>query len=71
MLANVLVAQSWPTVCDSMDCCPPGSSVRGILQARILEWVAMPSTGVLPYPGIEPRFPPLWTDLLPFEPLGC
>ena len=31
------------TLCDSMDCSPPGSSVHGILQARILEWVAMPS----------------------------
>ena len=27
--------------CDSMDCCPPGSSVHGILQTRILEWVAI------------------------------
>ena len=38
---KVLVAQSCPTLCDPMDCGPPGSSVRGILQARILEWVAM------------------------------
>ena len=30
------------TPCDPMDCSPPGSSVHGILQARILEWVAMP-----------------------------
>ena len=30
--------------CDSMDCSPPGSSVHGILQARILEWIAMPSS---------------------------
>ena len=36
-----LVAQSCPTVCDPMDCSPPGSPVRGILQARILEWVAI------------------------------
>ena len=36
--------QSCPTLCDPMDCSPPGSSVRGILQARILEWVAMPSS---------------------------
>ena len=39
------VAQSCPTLCDPRDCSPPGSSVRGILQARILEWVAMPSSG--------------------------
>ena len=38
----MLVAQSRPTLCDSMDCIPPGSSLRGILQARILEWVAIP-----------------------------
>ena len=35
------VAQSCPTLCDSMDCSPPGSSVREILQARVLEWVAI------------------------------
>ena len=35
------VAQSCPTLCESMDCSPPGSSVHGILQARILEWVAI------------------------------
>ena len=39
-----LVAQSCPTLCNHMDCSPPGSSVRGILQARILGWVAMPSS---------------------------
>ena len=40
-----LVAQLCPTLRDSMDCSPPGSdsSVHGILQPRILEWVAMPS----------------------------
>ena len=35
------VAQSCPTLCDPMDCSPPGSSVHGIFQARILEWVAI------------------------------
>ena len=39
---SVLVAQSRQTVCNTMDCSPPGSSIHGILQARILEWVAMP-----------------------------
>ena len=38
------VTQSCPTLCDAMDCDPPGSSVHGILQARILEWAAMPSS---------------------------
>ena len=36
--------QSCPTLCDPVDCSPPGSSVHGMLQARILEWVAMPSS---------------------------
>ena len=42
------VAQSCLTLCDPMDCSPPGSSVHGILQARILEWVAMPSSRGFP-----------------------
>ena len=42
------------TLCDPMDCNPPGSSVHGILQARTLEWVAIPPPGDLPDPGIEP-----------------
>ena len=41
---TVLVAQLCLILCDRMDCSPPGSSVRGILQARILEWVAIPSS---------------------------
>ena len=39
---KVLVAQSCPIFCDLMDCSLPGSSLHGILQARILEWVAIP-----------------------------
>ena len=35
------VAQSCPTLCNPVDCSPPGSSIHGILQARILEWVAI------------------------------
>ena len=35
------VAQSCPTLSDPMDCSPPGSSVHGTLQARVLEWVAI------------------------------
>ena len=38
----VLIAQSDLTLCDPMDCSPPGSSVHGILQARILDWVVLP-----------------------------
>ena len=39
----MLVTQLFPTLCDSMDCTLPGSFVHGILQARILKWVAIPS----------------------------
>ena len=43
---KVLVAQLCPTRCNPVDCSPPGPSVHGILQARILEWLALPfSTG--------------------------
>ena len=38
---KVLVAQSCLTLCDPMDCSPPGSSVHGVSQSRILEWVAI------------------------------
>ena len=37
----MLVTQSCPTLCDSVDWGPPGSSIHGIFQARILEWVAI------------------------------
>ena len=50
--------------CDPMDYNLPGSSVNGILQARILEWVAISSPGDLPYPGMEPQSPALQTDSL-------
>ena len=44
--------------------------VRGIPQARILEWVAFPFSGDLPNPGVEPRSPALQVDSLPAEPQG-
>ena len=40
-IMKVLVAQSCPTLWDPMGCSPPGSSVHGVLQARVLEWVAI------------------------------
>ena len=46
--------QSCPTLCNPVDCSPPGSSVRGISQARILEWVPMPSSRGSSRPRIEP-----------------
>ena len=41
------VAQSCPTLSDPTDCSPPGFSVHGIFQARVLEWVALPSLNIL------------------------
>ena len=64
----VLVAQLCPTLCDPIDYIPPGSSVHGILQARILEWVPFPSLRDLPDPGIKPGSPTLQADSLPSEP---
>ena len=51
------IAQSCLTLCDRMDCSPPGCSVHGIFQARTLGWVACPPPLDLPDPGIEPGSP--------------
>ena len=45
-----VITQLGPILCDPVDCSPPGSSVHGILQAGILKWVAMPSSGVSSQP---------------------
>ena len=50
---HVLVSQSCLTLCYSMDCSQPGSSVHGIFQARILEWVAVPFFRGSSDPGIK------------------
>ena len=56
--------QSCLTLWDPMDCSPPDSSAHGILQARILEWVAMPSSKG----SSQPRSPALQVESLPSEP---
>ena len=66
----MLVAQSCLTLCDPKDYSLPGSSVHGVFQAKILEWVAIPSPGDLPNPGIEPASPALQASSLPSEPLS-
>ena len=63
-------AQSCPTLCDSMDCNLPDSSVYGIFQARVLEWVAPSFSIKSSQPMIEPRFPSLQADAWPSEPWG-
>ena len=62
------VAQSCPTICAPVDCSPPGSSVHGILQARVLGGLPFPSPGDLPDPGIKPRSTALQADTLTSEP---
>ena len=57
-------------LCDPMDCSLPGSSVHEISQARILEWVAMPSSRDLPHPGIKPGSPSFLVDSLPLSHQG-
>ena len=66
---RVLVAQLCPTLCDPMDCSPSGSSVHGILQVGILDWVPCPP-GDLSNRGIKPRYPALQVDSLLSEPPG-
>ena len=74
-----LVAKSCPTLCNAMDCSPPGSSVHWILQARILDGLPFPSPGGLLHQGIESNLGPLqcrWIlyqlshGVFPFLPLG-
>ena len=60
----MLVTQLCLALFDLMDCSPPGSSVHGILQARILEWLSFPSPGDLPDPGIKPKLPALEGNVL-------
>ena len=60
-----MIRCSTQLVCDPMDL-----TVHGIIQARILEWVAFPFSRDLPNPWIEPRSPALQADYLPAEPQG-
>ena len=73
-MAPASVTQSCLTLCNPVDCSPPGSSVHGIPQARILEWVChFPPPGNLPNPGIGPKAlvsPALQADSLLAEPSG-
>ena len=65
-----LVTQLCLTLCDPTDYIPLGSSVHGILQARILEWVAIPFSRKLSRSGIEPGSPALQVNCLLSEPPG-
>ena len=67
---KVLVTQLCLTLCDPMGCSPPGCSLHGIFQARILEWVAIPFSRGSSQPGIEPGSPILQADSLLPKPPG-
>ena len=70
----MLVTQSCPTLCDPMDCSPPGSSLHRILQARILVWVAIPFSRRFSWPRdqilvsrIAVRFFTIWATSWHFK----
>ena len=65
VVVKVKVTQSCLTLCDPMD-----YIIHGILQVRILEWVAVPFSRVSSQPRDEPRYPTLQADSLPAEPQG-
>ena len=75
MITCCLVAKLCPTLCDPMNCSPPGSSVHGISKAKKLEWVAISFSGDLLDPGIEPLSPALaggfFTPEPPRSPIYC
>ena len=63
----MLVAQLCPTFCNPTDCSPPGSPVHAILQARILEWVAILFSRVPSWPRDQTQFSALQVDSLPSQ----
>ena len=65
-----LVVQSCLTLCDPMDCSPPGSSVHGDIKQEIWSGLPCPPPGGLPKPGIEPKSPALQEDSSLPEPPG-
>ena len=69
---KVLVAQSCPTLCDTMDYSHQAPLSMAFFQARTLEGVPLPSPEDLPNPGTEPRSPALQADSLLSKPcVGC
>ena len=68
--SEVKVAQSCSIPCDAMDCSLPGSTVHGIFQARILEWVAIPFSGGSSHPKDGNWLSHIQADSLPSQPPG-
>ena len=67
---HVFVTRSRQTLCDPMDCAPPGPSVHGISRQEYWSGLSSLSPGDLPNPGTEPRSPALQVHSLPPQPLG-
>ena len=67
---KLLVTQSCPTLCDPMDCSPPGSSDMEFSRQEYWSGLPFPSPGDLPDPGIEPESSTLQADSLLTEPPG-
>ena len=65
-----VLAQSCPTVCDLMECSPPGSPVHGVLQARILGWVSISCSKESSQPRDQTMSGQRETDCLPLHHLG-
>ena len=56
-VSKLKVTQSYATLCDHVDCSPQAPLSMGIFQVRILEWVAMPSSRIIPTQGSNPGLP--------------
>ena len=69
-MCNMLVAQSCLILCDPINCSRLGSSILGILQARILEWAAIPFSRGSSWPWDQTLVSHTAGDSLPSEPLG-
>ena len=65
---KVLVTQSCPTLCNPVNCSPPGSSVMEFSREKYWSGLLFPSPGGLPNPGIKPGSPVLKADSLPSDP---
>ena len=61
--AAAMSLQSCPTPCDPIDGSPPGSSIPGILQARILEWIAISFSNACMHPKLPQSYPTLWDPM--------
>ena len=66
----MLVTQLCPTLCDPMDCSPPGSLVHEIIRQEYWNALPFPSPGDLPNPGMDPGSPALQAGSLLSEPPG-